>query len=344
MELSEKTLKENSGRASMKDVAVRAGVSTATVSHVINETRYVSEDTKNKVHQAMRDLNYSPNSIARSLRSHQSKVIGLIIPVKKDDTSNFFFMSIAHGIENTLKKHGYQLLLSNSNEELQNEIQQIDVFKSQLIDGVILAPTSEDHSYLKEASNDFPIVFIDRKPQGYDWDCVLVDNFQGTYDAIKLLIEKGHSNIGFISGPLGITTSDERYEGYKQAIEDHGIQFKENLVKIGEANYENGQRFASELVDHGEVTALFIANNVMTFGSMLTLQEKKIAIPSKLSVIGFDDYEWTRITTPPLSVIKQPAFELGEKAAEILLMRIKDSASSCGEYRLPPELIIRGSS
>ncbi|QSS98789.1 LacI family DNA-binding transcriptional regulator [Pontibacillus sp. ALD_SL1] len=331
-------------RVSIKDVAVSAGVSTATVSHVINETRYVAEETKQKVHEAMRTLRYSPNSIARSLRSHQSNVIGLVIPVKKNDTSNFFFMSIAHGIESTLKKHGYQLILSNSNEELENEKNQIDMLNSQIVDGVILAPTVLDHNYLENEAYDFPIVFVDRKPEGYEGDCVLVDNFNGTYEAIKLLIDKGHDKIGYLSGPLGISTSEERYQGYKQALEDHGIEYKDDFVRFGEANYENGQLYTEELVDQESVSAIFIANNVMTIGAMITLQEKDIDIPNKLAVIGFDDYEWTKITKPPLTVIKQPAFELGEKAAEVLLEKIKKSTTPSSEYRLPTELVIRGSS
>jgi LacI family transcriptional regulator len=334
-------------RASMKDVANKAGVSTATVSHVINNTRFVAEETKFKVKNAMKALNYSPNVIARSLRSHQSYIIGLIIPVKHYDTSNFFFMSIAHGIENKLREHGYHLLFSNSNEDIETEKAQIEVFNSQLIDGLIIAPTAEEHGYLEDVlTNDYPVVFIDRKPKEFEGDCVLVNNSQGTYEAITHLIDKGHRNIGYISGTLGLTTSDERLDGYKRALFDHGIEFNPSFIKVGDSTYEDGEKFAEELVEGNRITALFVANNVMTLGAISLLQERKISVPMDLAVIGFDDYDWTKITNPPLSVIKQPAFELGEKAAEVMLERIKNPTKSEDEkavYRLNTELVLRGS-
>ncbi|MGI8315920.1 LacI family DNA-binding transcriptional regulator [Halobacillus mangrovi] len=331
-------------RPSIKDVAALSGVSTATVSHVINQTRFVAEETTAKVTDAMKQLNYSPNSIARSLRSQKSKTIGLLIPVKRADTSNFFFMTIAHGIEHQLKKHGYHLILSNSNEDLDMEKKQLEVFHSQLIDGLIMAPTAEDHTYLSEyLPDDYPTIFIDRKPASYNGDCILVDNAKGTYEAIQHLIDKGHKKIGYISGPLGLTTSDERYEGYRKALNDNGIDVDESLVKIGEASYHFGERLTDELLDESDMTALFIANNVMTIGSMITLQNRDVNIPDELAVIGFDDYEWTKVTKPALSVIKQPAFELGEKAAEVLLNRLKNPKEPFQEYRLPTTLKIRGS-
>ncbi|MCM3575586.1 LacI family transcriptional regulator [Mesobacillus subterraneus] len=336
--------KQFEGRSRIKDVAEYAGVSTATVSHVINGTRFVSEETKIKVEEAMRDLNYSPNAFARSLRSQQSNTIGLIIPVKHTDTSNFFFMTIAHGIESKLREHGYHLIFSNSNEDIEIEKSQIEVFNSQLVDGLIIAPTAEEHSYLSESlTKDYPVVFIDRRPSEYEGACVLVNNLEGTYKAIQHLIEKGHKKIGYISGPLGLTTSDERLAGYKAALNDNGIELTEHYVKVGDSTQDNGYLLTKELVESREVSALFIANNVMTLGAVMYLQEQKVSIPSSLAVIGFDDYEWTRITVPPLTVIKQPAFELGERAAEMILSQIKESDNEEKEVRLDTELIIRGS-
>ncbi|WP_139905565.1 LacI family DNA-binding transcriptional regulator [Clostridium thermarum] len=330
--------------ASMKDVAERAEVSTATVSHVINNTRYVSEEIRQRVLQAMKELNYRPNSIARSLRSQKSNTIALIVPILVEDTSSFFFMSVAQGIENTLKKHGYNLILSNSNENLETEKEQIRTLNSQLIDGLIIAPTAEEHSYLNEVLNGaYPVVFIDRRPRGIEGDCVLSDGYRGTYDAITKLIDKGHKKIGFITGPLGITTSDERFEGYKRAIIDNGLQMEFSLIKETEATYKNGYELAKKLVTEEKVTAIFAANNVMTIGTLKLLQDMDIKIPEQVSVIGFDDYDWTRITTPPLSVVKQFPFDLGTKAAEVLLSRISNRDNQYKEYRLPTELVLRKS-
>lgn len=330
--------------ASIKDVAVKAGVSTATVSHVINQTRFVAEETKVKVLQAMKELDYRPNSAARSLRSAKSKIIGLLIPVMGSDTSNFFFMSIAQGIEKKLKEHGYNLILSNSNEQLENEQEQIKAYNAQLIDGLIMAPTGIDQSYLENTlSGSYPVIFIDRKPQGYNGDCVLVDNFRGTNEAVKLLIEKGHKKIAYVSGALGLSTSDERLGGYKKALEDYNIPVLQTLIKIGDASFDTGYRLTQELMEEEKITALLVSNNVMTMGAMAFLQENQTKIPEELSVIGYDDYDWAKITTPPLTVIKQPAFKLGVTAGEALIERINHPEKPFVEYRLSTEMVIRKS-
>ncbi|HEY0827833.1 MAG TPA: LacI family DNA-binding transcriptional regulator [Bacilli bacterium] len=330
--------------ASIKNVADKAGVSTTTVSHVVNATRYVADETKVRVFQAMKELDYRPNSAARSLRSQKSKTVGLLVPILTSDTSNFFFMMVAQGIQNVLKNNGYNLILSNTNEKLEDEQEQIKVLNSQLIDGLIIAPTADEHSYLNDViKGTYPVVFIDRRPKGYERDCVLADGFKGTYEAIELLINKGHQKIGYITGELGLTTSDERFEGYKKALEDHKISFNEAYVRVGKSTFEDGYGLTREIVGDDHVSALFIANNVMTMGAMGFLQEKRIRIPEELAIIGFDDYEWTKITTPPLSVIKQPSYQLGEQAAEILLKKIKNPSQVYEEYRLPTQLVLRGS-
>lgn len=330
---------------SMKDVAVKANVSTATVSHVINETRYVAEETRIKVLQAMKELNYRPNPVARSLRSRKSNIIGLMIPVQSDDTSNFFFMSIAHGIGSVLNNHGYQLIVSNSNEEIEMERKQIQMFNDQFIDGLIMAPTSQSHEFLhQELQGDYPVIFIDRKPKGYNRaDCILSDGQKGTYEAIKLLIEKGYRNIGFVTGPLGLTTSDERLEGYKQALNEHSIEINESLIKEAVSSFDNGYLVAKELLENSHVSAILTANNVMTMGVVKCLQDHNKKIPEEIAVIGFDDYEWAKITTPPLSMIKQPSFEIGVKAAEAMIRRIEEPQADYVEWRLPTTLIERGS-
>lgn len=332
---------------SIKDVAKKAGVSTATVSHVINGTRFVSEDTKQAVLRIMKQLDYRPNSVARSLRSQKSKIIGLIIPVTLPDTSSFFFSTVSQGIQKKLKENGYNLIVSNSTELQEDEIEQIRVFNSQLIDGLIIAPTANDHSHLNDVLNgSYPVVFIDRKPIGYLGDCVLVDGFKATYEAVKLLISKGHNRIAYIGGQLGMTTSNERFEGYRRALIDSGLSPDDSMVmhsNFGEATFQNGYNYTKELMSRSEFTALFVANNIMSMGTMAFLQEKGVKIPQELAVIGFDDYEWAKITIPPLSVIKQPSFELGVKAAEVLLDKINSPDDNYKEYRLDAQLIIRKS-
>ena len=329
-------------KVTMKDVAREAGVSTATVSHVINKTRFVEKETKNKVLGVLKKLSYYPNAAAQSLRSKKTKVIGLIVP----DISNFFFTAVIKGIESTLKKYGYNLILSDSDENLKTEKEQIKVFNAKLVDGLIIAPASGDHTFLKKLlDRNSPVVFIDRKPQGYcPGDCVLVDNAEGAYKAVSMLIKKGHSKIGIITGVPGLTTSEERLEGYKKALVDYGIKVDQNLIKIGNSRYDSGYKLMKELLLNSNITALFVVNNLMTIGAIKFLKEKQIKIPDDLAIIGFDDYKWASITNPPLSVVKQPSRKIGEKASELLVKRIKkEETGDYKEYRLSTELLIRES-
>lgn len=329
---------------SIKDVALKAGVSTATVSHVINATRYVSEDTKLKVTTAMKELDYRPNSIARSLRSQKSKTVGLLVPVLENDTSNSFFMSIAQGIQAILKEAGYNLILCNSNESVEDEQEQIRALNSQQVDGLIIAPTAKDHSYLKELlTPKFPLVFIDRKPEGYEGHCVLADGYQGTYEAIQLLISKGHEKIGFITSALDVSSTIQRLEGYKQAIVDSNLVVNSAFIKEGVSKFESGYHLTQELIEQETVTAIFVSNNVMTMGAFKFLQEHKYKIPDDIALIGFDDYEWAKVTTPTLTMVKQPSIKLGEKAAEILLEKMKAPSKRYKEYKLPTEIVHRES-
>lgn len=329
--------------ARIKDVASLAGVSTATVSHVINNTRYVSDEVKRKVHEAMKQLNYSPNTVARSLRSRKSNIIGLIVPVKENDNSNQFFMTVANGIESVLKKHGYHLILSNSGESYAEELERIHMFNNQWIDGLIIAPTTRDQAYQERVFGDYPVVYIDRKPEQPQGDCVLVNGYEGTYHAVKALLGKGHTRIGFLSGKLNITSVEERLAGYEKALKEHGIEPDPALIKTGASKWQSGYEVTRELMANGNATALFVANNVMCMGAVKFLREKGIRIPDQIALICFDDFEWTGVIDPPLSVIRQPAIELGEKAAEILLSRIENPNRKFKEYRLPAQLIVRES-
>lgn len=327
---------------SIKDVAKQANVSTATVSHVINGTRFVSEETKRKVHQAMDDLNYRLNSIARSLRSRKSHVIAFLAPILASETSNYFFMSVAAGIQSVLKKNNYHLVLSDSHEELQFEEEEIRMLSSQMIDGLIMAPASRECDY-DPFFGDYPVVYLDRVPNNHQRDCVLVDNKTVSREAVQMLLEKGHKRIGFLSGPHTLTTTEERYEGYLEALNEAGVEFDPQLVHIGEVTVNSGYELTDALLRHNP-SAIFVTDNVMAMGVMSYLQEKAILVPGRIAVVAFDEFQWTRITSPPLTVIQQPAFELGVKAAEVMLERIDNMTAPRQEHRLTAKLIIRQSS
>lgn len=329
--------------ATMKDVAKQACVSVATVSHVINGTRYVSDEVRSKVLKTMRELGYTVNTIARSLRNQKTNTVGLIVP----DISNFFFSEIVQSVESVLRENNYKLVLVNTNENIDYEKEHIRVLKNQLIDGLIVAPATsatDGQSYLSEMIDEnCPIVFIDRKPKGYVGDCILANNSEATYNSIDFLIKKGHEKIGIITGIPGLTTTDERLEGYRKALKDNGLGIDEALIKIGDSKVGSGYKLTKELLSVQGITAIFVANNLMTIGSIKYLIEKQINIPKDIAIIGFDDYEWASISNPPLTVVKQPAYEIGEKAAQVLLERIKNPGMENNEYRLDSTFIVRNS-
>jgi LacI family transcriptional regulator len=326
--------------ATMEEVAQKAGVSTTTVSHVINKTRFVKEETKSKVIKAMDDLKYQPNFAARSLRSQRSNIIGLMMP----DISNSFFMTLVKGVESVLRKNGYSLVLCNSDDNLEIEKDHLKVFNTQLVDGLIMRTTADDHSFLGEYIKNYPAIFVDCKPRGFQGDgCVLVDNVVGAYQAVNFLLERGHRKIGIIAGIAGLTSSEERLQGYLNALRDHGVESDNLLIKYSDSRSDDGYKLCRELIENTDVTALFTGNNLITIGAMRFLREKKIKIPDELALIGFDDREWALIIDPPLTVISQPSYKMGEKAAELLLEKINNKSDEFKEYKLPTELIVRES-
>ena len=326
--------------ASIKDVAVKAGVSVATVSHVINNTRFVAESTKEKIMAAMDELKYVPNSMARSLRTNKTKTVALLIP----DISNFFFTEVAEAIESVLSKKGYSLFLCNTGENIDIEKKQIMQMSAQLVSGIIIAPTSRSFDYRSMFTDvNYPMVFIDRKTDKLQADVIMVDGKSATYKAVSELIGKGHKRIGYIAGRDGLSTTDERLEGYKEAIEDHGLAIDEELIKKGDSKYESGYCLTEELLMKTNATAIFVSNNLMSVGAMKCLSNKNISIPERMAVVGFDDYNWATITNPPLSTIKQPVSKLGVMAAELVLKRIENPEGTFTEYNLPAEFIERKS-
>jgi LacI family transcriptional regulator len=331
-------------KMTIKKVADLAQVSTATVSHVINETRFVSEETKERVLKAMEELNYVPNPAAQSLRSQKTKSIGLLIPIMEDETNNIFFMNVERGIEHVIRQSGYNIMLANTNESLNYEMEQIKYFKSRQVDGLIIAPSAGDHTPIMEViDGDCPVIFVDRKPEGIKGDFVLCDGFQGSYDAVKMLIDKGHHKIGILSGLLNLSPAQERLAGYKKALSDHGIPVDQNHILVGESSFDSGYKMTRELIESSSVSALFIASNAISLGAIGYIQDKGIKVPEELAIVGFDNYNWVVVSNPPLSVINQPAYELGIKAAEVLLKKIQNPSKRFKEYRLPTQVIIRKS-
>ena len=336
--------------ATIKDVAELAGVSITTVSHVINETRYVSDELKDKVFHAMKELEYRPNTLARGLRSGKTKTIGLIIP----DISNPFFAEYSRKIEDRGFEYGYNVVLCNSDENPAKELLYIDLLLSKQVDGLMIFLTGNNLNIRHHLINgDIPIVVTDREPKGVNTDVVLIDNFKGGYNATQYLLSLNHRRIGCISGPSLIRPSAQRVEGYLTALEDAEIPIDEDLIRLGDFRVEGGEKEMSHLMKISDPpTAVFVCNDMMALGAMRAIQSKGKSVPDDFSIVGFDNTPITKLVYPQLTTISQPIQEMAELAVELLIEKIKLKEDNKHKKALKPhykrrildtELIVRGS-
>ena len=327
----------------LHDVAELAGVSPSTVSRAINRPEMVDEETRDRVLEAVRRLDYRPSRVARRLRVERgsSGLLGLVIP----DLQNPFFADLARGVEDAAQRHGYTVLIGNADEDLDKERRYLEVMRAESVDGVILPPVTEtDPAAAELVGSGMPVVCVDRRLARTRVDTVVVDNVRGAYEATEHLVRLGHTRIGFIEGRPQASTSRERLEGYRAALADQGIPADPALVRAGDSRQESGRRLARELLaEPDRPTALLVGNGVMTLGSLETLHREGVRIPSEMAVVGYDDMPWAQALTPPLTVVRQPGYELGSRALELLLQRIAEPGRSTTVVLLQPELVVRES-
>jgi LacI family transcriptional regulator len=325
----------------IKDLAKYVGVSTATVSHVINNTRFVSEELRQKVLKAIEELNYHPNGIARSLVKRRTHSIGIIIT----DIINPFYTAIVRGVEDVAHQRGYNVILCNSDEDPGKETIYIQVLLEKRIDGLIISTAFRDgvHPLLPKLKT-IPLVSIVRKTEGLVGDTVAGDNVGGSYKAVQHLIESGHRRIGMISGPAGFSSGFERLEGYRKALDEYGIPVDPNLVKYGDFKRESGFQLTREMLQGRDPpSAIFVANNQMALGALRALNELKIRIPEDLSLICFDNIEWYSFLNPPITTVEHSPYVMGSTAGEMLLQRIAGKRKRPKTVIIQSNLSIRGS-
>jgi DNA-binding LacI/PurR family transcriptional regulator len=329
--------------SSLNDVAKLAKVSIATVSRVINNSDKVVPATREAVQKAMDVLGYQPNRVARRLRQKGGRrhLLGLILP----DIQNPFFAELARGVEDVAYANQFAVLLCNSDENLKKEAFYLDVMKAESVDGVILPPIAErDPAVLKLAQSGMPVVSVDRALNSTLVDTVEVDNFQGAYEAVDHLVKLGHKRIGLIAGRTNLSTSRDRRRGYEEALSVAGLPLKPEFIRTGDNKQASGKTLALELLDlNPRPTALFVSNNLMAVGALEAIHARKLKVPSEVALIGFDDLPWAEALDPPLTVVRQPAYELGRSAAETLLKRLGDRTLPASWLRLRPRLILRSS-
>jgi LacI family transcriptional regulator len=331
--------------ATVHDVARRAGVSTSTVSHVVNGTRFVSDELRERVLAAMRELDYTPNAAARMLSLKRSRTIGLIV----SDIRNPFFASVARGVEDVAQEQGYTLVLCNSDENADREAACLTALESRAVDGVLLASAGAADEHLSRLVRaGFPIVLVDRDLPELGAPAVVLDNEGAAYNAVRHLIAGGHRRIAMLSGRASISTTTERIAGYRRALREAGLEVDERLIVSGASTSEGGAAAATIVLDvDPPPSAIFSGNNLMSIGALQAIANRGLVVPDDIALVGFDDfpYPWSDAFRPHLTTVAQPTYELGRKAAEILVERLRDSSSNHAErVVLEGKLVVRESS
>ena len=329
--------------ASLQEVAQVAGVSTSTVSRAITRPDMVNAETRERVEAAVRTLGYRPSRVARRLRvAHgYSDLVGLVIP----DLQNPFFADLARGVEDVAARHGYTVLIGNSDENVEKETRYLNAMQAEAVDGIILPPSCEGRSAAVDlARAGVPLVCVDRRLDKASVDTVLVDNVRGAAEATEHLIALGHRRIGDLEGKQGVSTTRERLEGYRSALARHGIESDPALVLAGDSRPEGARRLAARLLEAPDrPSALLVGNGMMTLGVVEAIHDLGLRIPEDVAVVGYDDMPWARALVPALTVVRQPGHELGSRAMELLRQRIREPERSITTVMLQPELVVRGS-
>lgn len=330
--------------ATIKEIAALARVSTATVSHVLNETAYVSPKLRQRVMKVVRDLNYHPNIVARSLRTQKSRTVGMIVP----NIANPFFPIEVRGVEDVLRRAGYTLILGNSDYDVQKEEEYYRAFCGRRVDGLVLVITPvTTPEYLRHHNWEaIPIVFIDRHYAGLGGDAVLGDNLAGSFRAVSHLIERGHRRIGIITGPLHMLMAGRRLRGYKRALKAGGIPVQPELIREGRYDSLAGYEEAKVLLNlEPRPTALFACSGVTAMGCLQALSEAGLHCPEDVALVSYDDLDWFRLARPPITAVANPAYDLGATAAEMLVRRMTKTLEGPPQRRiLKAELMVRESS
>ncbi len=329
-----------SQRLSIKDVAHKANVSIATVSHVLNKTRFVSDEVTQRVMDALAETNYKSNNIAKALRQNKTHTIGVIIP----DIINPFFSNLVNYIEMELNEYGYNIILCHSRDDLTREIESINKLNSWAVDGMIIAPASPDFDYSElKMDRPCPIVFADRRPNMKNYSGVFFDLHNIFQRATEELILAGHEKIGCILGTIRFSTTHDRVKGYREAIEKHGLPVREDYIIITETTVESGYHAIERLIKETDITAVIVANSRMSIGVIKYLNQQQIAIPESMAVIGFEAAEWGEIIQPPLTSIRETVGDMGVAIARLMLDILQNPEQEERQIQLEPYLTARSS-
>ncbi|MCJ2377927.1 HTH-type transcriptional repressor PurR [Vibrio sp. ZSDZ34] len=328
--------------ATIKDVARLAGVSTTTVSHVINKTRFVAEATQEKVMAAVDELNYAPSAVARSLKCNSTRTIGMLVT----QSTNLFFSEVIDGVESYCYRQGYTLILCNTGGIYEKQRDYIRMLAEKRVDGMLVmcSDLTEELLQMLEKHSDIPKVIMDWGPESSQADKIIDNSEEGGYLATKYLISKGHTDIACLSGHYEKAVCKERIIGYKRALAEAGLEMKEDRILEGNFECDTAVIAANRIAAmEDRPTAVFCFNDTMALGLMSRLQQLGVRVPEDVSVIGYDNIELAEYFSPPLTTIHQPKRRVGKNAFEILLERIKDKGHEKRIFEMHPEIIERHS-
>ena len=323
--------------AKLVDIAKHLNISVSTVSRVLNGRDRVSDETREKVLNAINEFNYKPNEIARSLRNRSSMTIGIIVP----DISNEFFALLSKGAEAVAKNNGYLVILCNSDYDEAMEKEYLNMLTQKQVDGIIVATVCKDDEYFEKILNSgIPVVFVDNLPQiKRNYNFVTIDNEKAGYDLTKHLINSGYKDIAIITGKIQETSAIERLDGWKRALNEMGLKVNNDLIGIGDFKIQSGYKIMRKMLEQNKrPQALLAANNNIAYGAVKAIREKGLRVPNDLYVVCFDATDNTGLMSIKLPSMIQPAEKIGEIALEIIIKRLDNK-----EFKIFDKVILEPS-
>lgn len=318
----------------IKDVAKKAGVSISTVSRVINNSKPVTDEIKRKVLDVIEETGYVPNPLARSLVTKKSQLIGVVVP----EVSDSFVNEILNGIEEIARMYNYDILLSNTYSDKNEEMRSINLLRAKQIEGMVMISWNLEKEQIDFIENcGIPTTYISKTARDYDIPTVSVNNQKATYDMTKHLISQGHKKIAFIMTSAGDTRLEkERLDGYKSALEENGIEFDEKLVRHGGVDYNNGYESAKDILENGIVPdAMFVTGDEAAVGAMNAVFDKGYSVPNDISVAGFNDVKIAKMYRPKLTTVHQPLYDMGAVAIRMVIKMINGEDIGEKKVELP---------
>lgn len=325
-----------SGAPRLKDVAARAGVSSATVSRVINESVPVSPATRERILSAIRELNYVPDALARGTARRRSQVLGMIVP----NITNPYFAELYRAAAEAAFRHHYIVWVLDTNESVEREAAALNTFQRFRVDAILITPVDARANRERYGALPMPLCFVDREVTDSEWDFVGVDNVGGAKMATRLLMESGHRRIATITGPQSSTSGVDRLRGYRAALEESGLSVPPDYVQIGNFHEASGYAAGLRLLAlPNQPTAVMVANSLMALGLLQALHQKG----GELAIIAFDDFPLAALATPPITVVALPSAKLGSSAVTRVLHRLKSPDARRRRLIVAPKLVVRGS-